>query len=67
MRRWLLSILEWRDHNLDIAPEPKFDGDAGGGGAEAGQAQTKLLFQCKKTDEMKRWNAQECETVQEDG
>ena len=43
-----VHILEWRDHNLDITPEAKFDGDAEGGGAEAGQAQTKLLFQCKK-------------------
>ena len=46
-----VHILEWRDHNLHIAPEAKFDGDAGGGRAR--QAQAKLLYQCKKTEEMK--------------
>ena len=30
-----VHILDWRDHNLDIAPEAKFDGDAGGGGEGA--------------------------------
>ena len=49
-----VHLLEWRDHNPDIAPEPKFDGDAGGGGrGGAEQAQAKLLYQCKETDEMK--------------
>ena len=52
MRRWLLSTDHaWKDLNLDIAPEAKFHGDAGGGGGR--QAQAKLLYQCKKTDEMK--------------
>ena len=27
-----VHILEWRDHNLDIAPKAKFDEEAGGGG-----------------------------------
>ena len=44
---------ERRDRNLDIAPEAQFDGDAGGGGEGARQAQAKLLCQCKKTHEMK--------------
>ena len=35
------------DHNLDIAPKVKFDGDDGGG------AQAKLLYQRKKTTEEK--------------
>ena len=48
-----VHINEWRDHNLDIAPEAKFDEEAGGGGEGARQAQAKLLFQCKKTEEMK--------------
>ena len=48
-----LHILEWRDHNLDIAPEAKFDGDAGGGRGGARQAEAKLLYQCKNTDETK--------------
>ena len=43
--------LEWRDHNLDIALEAQFDGDAGGGEG-ARQAQAKLLYQCMKTEEM---------------
>ena len=46
-------ILSWRDHNLDIAPEAKFDGDAVGGREGARQAQAKLLYQCEKTEEMK--------------
>ena len=48
--RW--HILEWRDNNLDIAPEVKIDGDAGGGEG-ARQAQAELLYKCKKTEEMK--------------
>ena len=50
----VVHILEWRDHNLDIAPGAKFDEEAGGGGGEgARQAQATLLYQCKKTEEMK--------------
>ena len=48
-----VHMLEWRDHNLDIAPEAKFDEEAGGGGEGARQAQAKLLYQCKKTEGMK--------------
>ena len=39
-----IHILEWRDHNLDIAP--------GGGGEGARQAKAKLLYQCKRTEVM---------------
>ena len=68
MRRWLLSTyLNGGDHNLDTAPEAKFDGDAGGGGERTRQVQAKLLCHCKKTEEIQEWNAQQCESVQEDG
>ena len=36
-----------------FVPEAKFDRDAGGGGEGAGQAQARLLSQCKKTAEVK--------------
>ena len=55
------------DHNLDIAPEAKFDGYADGVGGGAGQAQAKLLYQCKKTDEMKDGTLKSAKTVQQDG
>ena len=40
----VVHILEWRDHDLEIAPEAKFDGDAGGGGEGARQAQAKTAL-----------------------
>ena len=46
-------ILEWRDPNRDIAPEAKFDGDAGRDDEGARQAQAKRLHPCKRTEEMK--------------
>ena len=48
-----IHILEWRVHNPDIAPEAEFDGDAGGESEGATQAQTKPMYQCKKTEDMK--------------
>ena len=48
-----VHIFEWSDHNLDVAPEAKFDGHAGEGGEGARLAQAKLLYQCKNTEEMK--------------
>ena len=66
-RRWLLcTYLNGGTTILIIAPEAKFDEEAGGGGEGARQAQAKLLHQCKKTEEMKDGNTQECETMQED-
>ena len=62
-----VHIPEWRDLNLDIAPEAEFDEEAGGGGGEgARQAHAKLLYQCKNNRGDEGWNTQECETMQED-
>ena len=47
------SDSHWRGHNLGIAPDAKFDGDAGGVGEGATQAQAKRLYQCKKTEDTK--------------
>ena len=49
-----VHILEWRTHNLNVAPEAKFDGSAGGGGEGARQAQAKFWNKCKKTEAMKQ-------------
>ena len=50
-----VHILEWRDHNLDIAPEAKIDGDAGGRGGEGAiQAQEKTAVSAKKKQKKRR-------------
>ena len=62
-----VHTVEWRVHSLDIAPEAKFGGDAGGGerGSETGASGTMVSMQ--ENGGSHGCNAQECEAVQEGG